>query len=79
MAASFSQLRPPSLPLFPPSCASLPLAVVRRRRRDNYALSLMKIYRFCALGRPPSRSPARVQMGPRFPARPGRGGGGGAF
>ena len=47
MAASFSQLRPPS-PL-PPSLSLFPLAVVLRRRRDNYALSLMKIYRFCAL------------------------------
>ena len=45
----------------PPSLSPLALpsfAVVHRRRRDNYALSLMKIYRFCALARPVSRPPA---------------------
>ena len=43
-------LVPPSPSLFPPSAV-----------RDNYALSLMKIYRFCALA---VRPLARFQMGP---------------
>ena len=80
MAASFSQLLPLSLPPSLPRpfpgrrlSLSLPSFHSSLSPSDNYALSLMKIYRFCALAAP-SLAPSRtVQMGPHSLVRRARG------